>query len=93
MIEHCVHAGGHILEGGHQYAQALMTLDKRWSDGGIAEDPGVDARSLYSTVWPGELSVDAYNTHFNLAVSRVAKIGQSSLDDSDASMLLTVDVK
>ena len=38
--------------------------------------------------WPEEMSVDAYNTHFNLAVSRAAKIGQAPFDDSDGSMLL-----
>ena len=91
LIEHCVHAGGHIFVGGYQYAQALMTLDRRWLDGGIAKDLGVEARSLYSTVWPEELSVDAYNEYFNLAVSRAAKIGQGQgpLDDSEASMVIS----
>ena len=90
LIEHCVHAGCHILYGGHhhQYAQALMTLDRRWSDSGIAEDPGVEARSLYSMGFLAELSVDAYSTYFNQAVSRAGKIGQAPIDDSDGSMLI-----
>ena len=68
--------------GGYEYAQAMMTLDKRWLDGGIAANLGEEAGSLYLSVWSKQLSVEAYDGHYNLAVSRAARIGQTPLDDS-----------
>ena len=35
-----------------------------------------------------EMSINAYNAHFNLALTRAGTIGHSPIDDSDASILL-----
>ena len=73
---------------GVDYAQALQLLDRRWYDGGMEKDAGEDAKLLYLVKWPVELSVNNYNSHFNLALTRASAIGQGPLDDSAPSILL-----
>ena len=72
----------------HPYAQALMTLDKRWLDRGIAANVGEEAGSLYMSTWPKQMSVETYDEHYNRTLARAAKIGQSPLDDSDLAVQL-----
>ena len=88
LISPCVHAGGGVTVGGVDYPQALIILDRRWSDGGLEHDAGEDAKLLYLAKWPVEFTVNAYNSHFNVALSRAGTIGQNPIDDSDASRLL-----
>ena len=54
----------------------------------MAKDPGDDAKLLYGQSWPMELSTNAFNTRFNLALTRASVIGQRPIDDSDSSVLL-----
>ena len=88
LIEHCVHAGGYVRVEGEPYAQALTTLDKRWLDGGIATDVGEETRALYSSEWPRELTVGAYDGPLNRVVALAAKIGLSPLQDSEKGIQL-----
>lgn len=76
---------------GNNHAQALLILDHRWSDGGLEKDAGDEAKLLCLAKWPVELSVNAYNSHFNVALTRasaICSIGQNPIDDNDASILL-----
>ena len=68
IIKDCVHAGGRL---GSEAAgappgpmQALMLLDQRWSDPVAAEKPADKADALFGRKWPSQVSVDAYNGHF-----------------------------
>ena len=90
LIRTCVHAGGIVQRGGANHDQALVLLDKRW--GHSADTPetdvGEEAKKLHSMTWPSELTVDAFSTYFNLAVSRASLINVNPLNDDNASIAL-----
>ena len=88
LIAACVHAGGHVTIAGVDHPQALISLDRRWYDGGLEKDAGEDAKLLYLAKWPVEMSINNYNSHFNTALTRASSIGQGPMDDSNASILL-----
>jgi hypothetical protein len=71
LILHCWHAGGvstAVAGGVGVCDQALIILDRRYSAETVVLDPGDDARRLYELSWPSELSIEAYNIHFNKAL-------------------------
>ena len=90
LIESCVHAGGQItLPSGININQALRLLDIRWRSEELARvDPGDTSKLLYAMKWPSEVSVDAYNTYYNLAVSRASKSHFNPINEDDASQNL-----
>ena len=88
LIESSQHAGGKILIDGVETDQALLSLNRGWSDGGVDVNAGADAKSLYKMRWPTEFGTDAYNAHFNTAVSTAGKVGQAPLGSNGASILL-----
>jgi hypothetical protein len=76
LILHCWHAGGiSTAAAGGVCDQALIILDRRYSAGPVVLDTGGDARRLYELSWPSELSIEAYNIHFNKALSLATKNG------------------
>ena len=52
LIVSCQHAGGKIAIGGVEHDQALLILNRRWSDGGLDDDAGAGAKHLYQMRWP-----------------------------------------
>ena len=87
LIRTCVHAGGVVQRAGVNHDQALILLDRRWSAADVPEfDVGLEAKRLHAMEWPAEFSVDAYNTHFNLAVTRASRCNLNPSDDSDSSV-------
>jgi hypothetical protein len=80
-----------VQRGGINHDQALRLLDQRWhSPDTPAYDASKEGKLLIAMgdAWPSEFSVDAYNNHFNLAVSRASRSHLNPLDDSPASMEL-----
>ena len=91
LIADCVHAGGVVQRAGVNHDQALILLDQRWHSAAVLEvDTGKESKLLLAMneSWPSEFSVDSYNNHFNLAVSRASRSHLNPLDDSPASMEL-----
>ena len=87
LIRACVHAGGVVQRAGVNHDQALIFLDRRWLAADVPEfDVGSEAKKLHAMEWPAEFSVDAYNTHFNLAVTRASRCNLNPSDDSDSSV-------
>jgi hypothetical protein len=90
LIADCVHAGG-VVQRQQVHDQALRLLDRRWHS---ADAPTFDASKeskLLNSMgenWPAEFSVDAYNNHFNLAVSRASRCHLNPLNDDPESMQL-----
>lgn len=89
LISTCVHAGGVVAAGaGANIDQALIILDRRWSAAPVPQDSGLIARKLHSLSWPTEVTVDAYNGHFNSAVSLASSIGQNPMGESASEQAL-----
>ena len=81
LISDCVHAGGTVAGAN----QALMKLDIRWRAPDAPTDFGGKSAALYSKIWPVELSVDAYTSHYNTVVSLATEIGHNPNDESNTS--------
>ena len=91
LIADCVHAGGVVQRAGVNYDQALTLLDQRWhSTAALAVDTGKESKLLLAMgeSWPSDFSVDAFNNHFNLALSRASKCHLNPSDDGQASIRL-----
>ena len=91
LIADCVHAGGVVQRAGVNHDQALTLLDQRWhSTAALAVDTGKESKLLLAMgeSWPSEFSVDAFNNHFNLALSRASKCHLNPSDDGQASIRL-----
>ena len=84
LIAECVHAGGVVQRAGVNHDQALTLLDQRWhSTAALAVDTGKESKLLLAMgeSWPSGFSVDAFNNHFNLALSRASKCHLNPSDD------------
>ena len=82
LLRGCRHAGGYVVVEGDRYLQAMMLLDKRWLDGGIATIVAEEAGFVYRLTWPAQLSVEAYHAHYIVVVARAAMMGLSLVDNS-----------
>ena len=89
LIGTCKHAGGVINIAGRDHDQAMRLLDQRWHRAGAPEyDRGEIATKLYTMQWPADFSVDAYNEHFNRAMTAATKINLNPTTDNDDDMAL-----
>ena len=89
LIGTCKHAGGVININGRDHDQAMRLLDQRWHRAGAPEyDRGEIATKLYTMQWPADFSVDAYNEHFNRAMTAATKINLNPTTDNDDDMAL-----
>ena len=89
LIAGCKHAGGVIQTAGVNHDQAIKILDQRcWSSEAPEFDSGEEATKLYTMVWPVELSVDAYNSLYNRAISAATRINMNPTTEIDADIAL-----
>ena len=89
LIRDCVHAGGVVQSGGQNYDQAIRLLDTRWQPADAPEfDTGEETRKLHSMQWPSSFSVDDFNNHFNLAVSRASRAAMNPSTETQNAIQL-----